>query len=206
MEVWENIKRDAAASRGVGAMDGGGAAATTNGDDGSTSRDVIDCHNDRRMMTGADMTRLADVYSSILSQCKESGKAVRACASKSECRKAHSGMTICARNFACPLQHSSFMASLDAYGTGSTSDDIAEARIDAAMEILGKCVSGDDRDASVGSHSRRQIVINVVMLIKETTTALAALPRGAGPDHQQPTMMRTPARTTTSRRCSIGTA
>jgi hypothetical protein len=155
VEVWENIKRDAVVSRGVGAMDGGGAAATTNGGDGSTSRDVVDCCNDRRMMTGADATRLADVYSSILSKCKESGEAVRACASKPECRKAHLGMTICAGKFACPLQHSNFMASLDAYGTGSTSNDIAKARINAAMEILGKCVSGDDRDASVGSHSRR---------------------------------------------------
>jgi hypothetical protein len=129
VEVWENIKRDAAASRGVGAMDGGGAAAMTNGGDGLTSRDVVDCRDNRRMMTGADATRLADVYSLILSQCEESGEAVRACASKSECRKAHSGMTICAGKFACPLQHSSFMASLDAYGTGLMSDDIAEARI-----------------------------------------------------------------------------
>ncbi len=187
-------------------MDGGGAAATTNGGDGLTSRDVIDCRDDRCLMTGVDATRLADIYSSILSQCKESGEAVRACASKSECCKAHSGMTICARKFACPLQHSSFMASLDAYGTGSMSDDISKARIDAAMEILGECVSGDNRDASIGSHSRRQVIINVVMLIKETTTVLAALPRGAGPDHQRPTTMRTPMMTMTSRCCLIGTA
>ena len=96
-----------------------------------TGRDVVDCRDGGRMITGADATRLADAYSSIMSQCEKSREAMLLCSSESECRKAHAGMTVCAGKFACPLQHSSFMASLDAYGTGSTSDDMAEARIES---------------------------------------------------------------------------
>ncbi|KAL3805472.1 hypothetical protein ACHAW5_007144 [Stephanodiscus triporus] len=158
VEVWENIQRDAATGGGLAPWTAEARRAAprrgrrrrrrrTGTRDGRAG-DVVDGRDDGRTMTGVDATRLAVVYSSIVSQCEKSREAMRTCASESECHKAHAGMTVCAGKFACPLQHSSFMASLDAYATGSTSEDVAEARIDAAMEILGECVSGYDRDAS----------------------------------------------------------
>jgi hypothetical protein len=57
-------------------------------------------------------------------------------------------MTVCAGQFMCPLQHTSLLASLESYGI-ETNEDVAEAKINTAMEILGECVSDYDKSASL---------------------------------------------------------
>ena len=158
--VWENIKRDAAMKKGVGAKDGGGeeacasessssSSAVENGK-GSTGKEVAvaDREEDGRTMSGEEAAKFADTYSRILSRCESHKTALRTCGSEEECNKAYAGMTVCAGQFMCPLQHSAFLASLLGYGAGSN-EGVAEAKVDTAMEILGECVSEYDGRASV---------------------------------------------------------
>ena len=148
--VWENIKRDAAMKKGVGAKDGGGeACASEDNGKGSTGEVAVDKREeDGRTMSVEEAAKFADTYSLILSQCKSHKMALHTCGSEEECTIAYAGMTVCAGQFMCPLQHSAFLASLEGYGAGSK-EGAAVARVDIAMEILGECVSEYNGRASV---------------------------------------------------------
>ena len=141
--VWENIKKDAANKKGVGAKDGAGEACTSD----SLVTTTATGQNDVQL-SKVEATKLAETYSRILSKCEASRLAVKNCDSEESCRKAYAGMTVCAGQFMCPLQHTSLLASLESYGK-ETNEDVAEAKINTAMEILGECVSDYDKSASL---------------------------------------------------------
>jgi cytochrome c heme-lyase len=180
--VWENIKRDAAMKKGVGAKDGGGEACASDslslsaaaevglasaedrqGGIGSTGKEVNVANQEEvgQTMGREKATNFAGTYSRILSRCESYKKELRTCGSEEECHKAYVGMTVCAGQFMCPLQHSAFLASLEGYGTGSNKD-AAEARVDTAMEILGECVLEYDGRASVAKRQYPDLFDEVV--------------------------------------------
>ncbi|KAL3809492.1 hypothetical protein ACHAXA_007963 [Cyclostephanos tholiformis] len=160
--VWENIKKDALMRKGVGAKDCEGQACASNSSPSAKGGDKDDVgitpssilrgegstvdRENVQVMSREKATKFAATYSLILSRCEKSKNALRTCDSEEECRKAYAGMTVCAGQFMCPLQHSSFVASLE---TESTNEEMFEARINTAMEILGECVAEFDREASV---------------------------------------------------------
>ena len=142
--VWENIKKDAANKKGVGAKDGIGEACTS---DSLVTSPTTTGQNDVQL-SKVEAKKLAETYSKILAKCETSRLAVKNCDSEESCRKAYAGMTVCAGQFMCPLQHTSLLASLESYGK-ETNEDVAEAKINTAMEILGECVSEYDKSASI---------------------------------------------------------
>lgn len=147
--VWENIKKDAANRKGVGAKDGvsEGACASDSGREDAT---------EDRQMCRVEATKLAETYSRILSKCEASRMAVKHCDSEESCRKAYAGMTVCAGQFMCPLQHSSLLACLESYGT-EKNEHLAEAKVNAAMEILGECVAEYDKRAIVAKRQFQEV-------------------------------------------------
>jgi cytochrome c heme-lyase len=172
--VWENIKRDAAMKKGVGAKDGGGeeacasesspsSLAVENGKE-STGKEVAvpDQEEDERTMSGEEAAKFADTYSRILSRCESHKMALCTCGSEDECNKAYAGMTVCVGQFMCPLQHSAFLVSLEGYGVGSSNEGTAVARVDTALEILGECVSEYDGRASVAKRQYPDLFNEVI--------------------------------------------
>ena len=165
MRVWDNIQRDAANKKGVGAKDGGisGDACTSDSLEGEEDTKTIGDgvaersanNTDQAIVQNisqADATEMAETFSKILSQCKDSKAALQSCSSEEECNKAFMGMTVCAGRFMCPLQHKSFLETLDSLSSSSGSDtneEMAEAKINVAFEVLGECVANYDQRAAI---------------------------------------------------------
>mmetsp|Transcript_15702 Transcript_15702/g.34010 ORF Transcript_15702/g.34010 Transcript_15702/m.34010 type:complete len:635 (+) Transcript_15702:66-1970(+) len=160
--VWENIQRDALMKKGVGAKDDGKACASDSleGNDGKGENVASAAENGRQsieqnepkeeQITKSEATNLATTFSQILTQCQESKAALQTCSSDEECQKAFMGMTVCAGQHMCPLQHSSLVDSLTSHtATGAENEEMAEAKINTALDVLGECVANYDSKASV---------------------------------------------------------
>ena len=159
--VWENIQRDATMKKGVGAKDEACASDSLNDDNEKAKEDVTSAakrgreavdqgieQNDEEEITKSDATKMASTFGQILSSCQESRKELQTCNSDEECQKAFMGMTICAGQYMCPLQHSSLLKAFENHGNDAN-EDVAVAKIDMAMNVLGECVSNYDGRASV---------------------------------------------------------
>merc|ERR1739841_356061 len=96
-----------------------------------------------------EATQMAETFSKILSQCKESKAALQSCSSEEECNKAFMGMTVCAGQYMCPLQHKSLLETLDSISGSDVDGEMAEAKINVAMEVLGECVAKYDKRAGM---------------------------------------------------------
>lgn len=156
-QVWDNIQKDAANQKGVGAKDGGKACASDSLEDEKKVEDVssaaeqgrktVDVKVDEEKFTKEEATKVANTFSSILSQCQDSRSALANCNSDEECQKAFMGMTVCAGQFMCPLQHSSLLNALESHGSADN-EEMAEAKINTALDVLGECVANYDSRAS----------------------------------------------------------
>ena len=158
-EVWSNIQKDAAEKKGVGAKDGGGPCASDPpGGAGTVEAGDVSraARSGRESVDGApadvdvpesEARELAAAYSRILSGCAEQKAALRDCSSEDECKRAFTGMTVCAGRFMCPLQHGSLMESLAGI-EGGGDDELSEAKVNAAFDILGECVTSYDARAA----------------------------------------------------------
>jgi len=179
--VWENIQRDAANKKGVGAKDGAAAGGdacasdslegeggdnnaklSANLDDASNSANTAD--QAMQNISKADATTMAETFSKILSQCKDSKAALQSCSSEEECNKAFMGMTVCAGQYMCPLQHKSLLETLDSVsGSNNTMDEeMAEAKINVAMEVLGECVAKYDKRAGMAKKQHSDVFEKVM--------------------------------------------
>jgi len=150
-EVWANIQKDAAAKKGVGAKDD--ACASDSLDDANNAEEEISMQ-----ISPSEAQKIAESFSRILSQCEAQKKALKECNSEEECNKAYMGMTVCAGQFLCPLQHYSFLQSLEGYETAAEDGknegvEMAEAKINIALDVLGQCVAHNDKKAA---EARRQ--------------------------------------------------
>ena len=149
-EVWSSIQRDAAERRGVGAKDGGDSQEppSVGAEDVSRAarrgRDGVDTLAADGDVPESEARELAATYSDILSKCAEQKAELRDCSSEDECKRAFMGMTVCAGRFMCPLQHGSLMESLAGIEGGGVEDELSEAKVNAAFDILGECVTSFD--------------------------------------------------------------
>lgn len=168
--VWDNIQRDAASKKGVGAKDGGGGDACTSdslegGAEESQAKSAPTNENSSTNdanISKADATKMAETFSKILSQCKDSKAALQSCSSEEECNKAFMGMTVCAGQYMCPLQHKSFLEALESHGSsssgnGSNNEEVAEAKINIAFEVLGECVASYDQRAGMAKKQHADV-------------------------------------------------
>ena len=168
--VWDNIQRDAASKKGVGAKDGGGGDACTSdslegGSEESRAKSAStkgnSSANDDANISKADATKMAETFSKILSQCKDSKAALQSCSSEEECNKAFMGMTVCAGQYMCPLQHKSFLDALESHGSSSSgsgsNEEVAEAKINIAFEVLGECVASYDQRAGMAKKQHADV-------------------------------------------------
>ncbi|KAL9188963.1 hypothetical protein ACHAXT_011453 [Thalassiosira profunda] len=155
--VWDNIQKDAAAKKGVGAKDEACASDALEG--GREVADVASAAESGRQtmqsapgieedvqMTKVEAKDLAGTYAQILTSCEESKLALKNCASDEECRRAFMGMTVCAGQYMCPLQHSAFMDSLEP--RENETEEMAQAKMSTAFEVLGECVANYDARAA----------------------------------------------------------
>ena len=172
--VWENIQNDAANKKGVGAKDaaaggdtctsdsleGGGdnntakSSSVTSGD-GASNANTFD--QARNKISKAEATKIAETFSKILSQCKDSKAALQSCSSEEECSKAFMGMTVCAGQYMCPLQHKSLIETLDSVSGSNINGEMAEAKINVAMEVLGECVAKYDKRAGMAKKQHEDV-------------------------------------------------
>lgn len=167
-QVWENIQRDAAARKGVGSKDDGGHSSDSLDGGGNVRSDVVDAARHGRSsveqsdasaredaaITREEATKLASAFSETLSKCQDQKAQLASCDSEEECQRAFLGVTVCAGQFMCPLQHSSLIDSLSASGgADEKSQEIAEAKISTAMDVLGECVA--NYDARAGEARRK---------------------------------------------------
>ncbi|KAL7449517.1 hypothetical protein ACHAWC_001572 [Mediolabrus comicus] len=166
--VWDNIQRDAASKKGVGAKDGGGGDACTSdslegGSEESQAKSASTIGNSSANdanISKADATKMAETFSKILSQCKDSKAALQSCSSEEECNKAFMGMTVCAGQYMCPLQHKSFLEALESHGSSSgngSNEEVAEAKINIAFEVLGECVASYDQRAGMAKKQHADV-------------------------------------------------
>ena len=168
--VLDNIQRDAASKKGVGANDGGGGDACTSdslegGAEESQAKPAPTSENSSTNdanISKADATKMAETFSKILSQCKDSKAALQSCSSEEECNKAFMGMTVCAGQYMCPLQHKSFLEALESHGSsssgnGSNNEEVAEAKINIAFEVLGECVASYDQRAGMAKKQHADV-------------------------------------------------
>jgi cytochrome c heme-lyase len=172
MRVWENIQRDAASKKGVGAKDGAGGDACAS--------DSLEGEGDNKVMTSAtlddantadqamqniskrDATKMAETFSKILSQCKDSKASLQSCSSEEECNRAFMGMTVCAGQYMCPLQHKSLLETLDSVSGSNMDEEMAEAKINVAMEVLGECVAKYDKRAGMAKKQHSDVFEKVM--------------------------------------------
>jgi cytochrome c heme-lyase len=146
-KVWENIQRDAANKKGVGPKDGGaGDACASDKLQEDAAAAAATTTTETNAISKADASKIAESFSQILSKCQESKAALQHCSSEDECSKAFMGMTVCAGQFMCPLQHKSLMASLEDAANASN-EEMAEAKINTAFDVLGECVTNYDKRA-----------------------------------------------------------
>lgn len=143
------ILQDAATKKGVGPKDDAC-------DSESLEKDAPNKHNLKEHLikiTPSEAQKIAESFSKVLSQCQSSKHALQTCNSDEECNKAFMGMTVCAGQFMCPLQHTTFLKSLDDYDTAEDGkeegEEMAEAKINIALDVLGECVSNYDKRAAV---------------------------------------------------------
>ncbi len=168
-KVWEGIQRDAANKKGVGAKDGGGDACASDSLEGEGEKKV-ESSSPRSDISAVDAnaaadeaiskpeaTKMAETFSKILSQCKDSKAALQSCSSEEECNKAFMGMTVCAGQYMCPLQHKSLLDTLDSISGSDVDGEMAEAKINVAMEVLGECVAKYDKRAGMAKAQHEDI-------------------------------------------------
>ena len=180
-QVWENIQKDAMQKKGVGAKDNEACASDTlddaggkKKDDATVVKDVNSAAEQGRMaidrkeveivdeeITKKEATKLANTFSSILTQCQKSRSALQTCSSDEECEKAFMGMTVCAGQYMCPLQHSSLLHALESHGD-SSNEEMAEAKINTALDVLGECVANYDARASVAKKQYPKVFEDVL--------------------------------------------
>jgi len=157
-QVWDNIQKDAANQKGVGAKDEVKKACASDSledekkvEDVSSAaeqgRKAVDIQVDDEKFTKAEATKVANTFSQILSQCQDTRTALANCNSDEECQKAFMGMTVCAGQYMCPLQHSSLLNALGSHGSADN-EEMAEAKINTALDVLGECVANYDSRAS----------------------------------------------------------
>ena len=167
MRVWDNIQRDAANKKGVGAKDGGDACASDSlegeGTKVPTSSDTSNASDEATQnISKADATRMAETFSNILSQCKDAKAALKSCSSEEECNKAFMGMTVCAGQHMCPLQHKSLLDTLDSVSESNMNDEMIDAKINVAMEVLGECVAKYDERAGMAKKQHEDVFEKVM--------------------------------------------
>ena len=112
-------------------------------------------------ITKKEATKLANTFSSILTQCQKSRSALQTCSSDEACQKAFMGMTVCAGQYMCPLQHSSLLHALESHGD-SSNEEMAEAKINTALDVLGECVANYDARASVAKKQYPKVFEDVL--------------------------------------------
>mmetsp|Transcript_17356 Transcript_17356/g.25862 ORF Transcript_17356/g.25862 Transcript_17356/m.25862 type:complete len:611 (-) Transcript_17356:33-1865(-) len=171
MRVWENIQRDAANKKGVGAKDEACASDSLEGEgeknaksspsvDGAANASAAD--EATQNISKPDATKMAETFSKILSQCKDSKAALQSCTSEEECNKAFMGMTVCAGQYMCPLQHKSLLETLDSVSGSNMDEEMAEAKINVAMEVLGECVAKYDKRAGMAKKQHEDVFQKVM--------------------------------------------
>ena len=157
-QVWDNIQKDAANQRGVGAKDGGKKACASDSLEdekkvenvssaAEQGRKAVDIIVDEEKFSKSEATKVANTFSQILSQCQDTRTALANCNSDEECQKAFMGMTVCAGQYMCPLQHTSLLNALESHGSADN-EEMAEAKINTALDVLGECVANYDSRAS----------------------------------------------------------
>ena len=72
------------------------------------------------------------------------------------------GMTVCAGKVMCPLQHKSFLDTLDTVHGSDGLDEMADAKINTAFEILGECVANYDKKASVAKKQHPDVFATII--------------------------------------------
>ena len=176
-QVWEDIQKDAAMKKGVGAKDDEACASDSlEGNDtapkkvddvasaaehGRKSIDQISQVEDEEQITKMEAAQLANTFSNILTSCQESKLALQTCSTDEECRQAFMGMTVCAGQYMCPLQHSSFLNSLEGHDSAEN-EEMSEAKINMAFEVLGECVANYDKRASVAKRQFPEVFDEVL--------------------------------------------
>jgi|SaaInl74LU_5_DNA_1037368.scaffolds.fasta_scaffold09026_1 hypothetical protein len=177
-EVWENIQKDAAMKKGVGAKDEACASDKLEGEEKKVESVVVAADSGRKSIdqpvpadaeeekvTKSDAKQFATSFANILSSCKESKADLQNCTSDEECKRAFLGMTVCAGQFMCQLQHSSLMASLENMektAAGTDKEEMAEAKVNMAFEVLGECVANYDQRASVAKRQFPEVFDEVL--------------------------------------------
>ncbi|KAL7479949.1 hypothetical protein ACHAW6_005664 [Cyclotella cf. meneghiniana] len=140
-EVWENIQKSVKSSDGSDACD-------------SSSMEVT--------ITSSEAAKIAGSFSTILKQCQDVKADLKNCNSDEDCRKAFMGMTVCAGKVMCPLQHKSFLDTLDTVHGSDGLDEMADAKINTAFEILGECVANYDKKASVAKKQHPDVFATII--------------------------------------------
>lgn len=171
-QVWDNIQKDAANQKGVGAKDGGKKACASDSLEdekkvenvssaAEQGRKTVDVKVDEEKFTKSEATKVANTFSQILSQCQDTRTALANCNSDEECQKAFMGMTVCAGQFMCPLQHSSLLNALESHGSADN-EEMAEAKINTALDVLGECVANYDSRASAAKRQYPDVFEDVL--------------------------------------------
>ena len=62
----------------------------------------------------------------------------------------------------CPLQHKSLLETLDRVSGNDMDAEMAEAKINVAMEVLGECVAKYDKKASVAKKQHEDVFQKVI--------------------------------------------
>jgi len=132
IKVWDNIQKSAAAKSEKEVEKEEATTETTTAAPAAISK--------------TEAAEVASSFSKILSSCRDRKADLQSCDSDEECKRAFMGMTVCAGQFMCPLQHSSLMASLENH-SGEANDEMVEAKIDTAFQVLGECVANYDKRA-----------------------------------------------------------
>jgi hypothetical protein len=140
-EVWANIQKSAKSADGSDACDSSGMEAT---------------------ITSSEAAKIAESFSTILKQCQDVKADLKNCNSDEECRKAFMGMTVCAGKVMCPLQHKSFVDTLNGVNGNDGLDEMADAKINTAFEILGECVANYDKKASVAKKQHPEVFATII--------------------------------------------
>ena len=72
------------------------------------------------------------------------------------------GMTVCAGQYMCPLQHKSLLETLDSVSGSNMDEEMAEAKINVAMEVLGECVAKYDKRAGMAKKQHEDVFQKVM--------------------------------------------
>jgi len=142
-KTWAGIQRDAKQIL----EDGKKAAATA---------------SDEPPITELEATKIAESYTTIMTQCEHAKSQLDNCDNDATCRKTFMGMTACAGKVLCPLQYESFVDALREVTEGKEIDEVTNSKINIAFETLSECVSENDAKASLAKNHYPKVMQELI--------------------------------------------